>query len=254
MPTMMIADDPLQTFSAWSASHWAAIAAAIIASAALALARRRQRRAPLTARRLDRAFAAFAAVTWLVTQVLQASLDEFPAGTALPLHVSDLTALVVPLALWTGWRWTRAVLYYWGLALASLAFLLPDLRHGPARLGYWLFWLPHVVIITAVVYDLVGRGFRPGWRDFYRAACASLLYAALVTPFNAVTGYSYGYLGPERQGEPSVLSGFGPWPWRVAPIVASGLAGMAVLTVPWELSERRIRQRRRRQKRRGHTS
>ena len=100
-----------------------------------------------------------------------------------------------------------------------------------------------MIILTAVVYDLAGRGFRPDWRDFNRAACVSLLYAMVIVPFNAATGYSYGYLGRERPGEPMVLGGFGPWPLRVVPIVASGIAGMAVLTVPWQLSNHPIRRR-----------
>src|SRR5688500_18545773 len=112
-PTTMTGETPLQTFSAWSASHWAAIAATAIAAAALSFTRRRLEGAPTAARRLDRTFAAVAAVSWVATQLLQGLLDEFPAGTALPLHISDVAALTVPVALWTTWRWARAVLYYW---------------------------------------------------------------------------------------------------------------------------------------------
>jgi hypothetical integral membrane protein (TIGR02206 family) len=237
MPTTMTkADDGLlQTFTPWSSSHWAAIFVTALVALALSAARRRLRHEPRAERALDRAFAAFAAATWVATQILQATLDEFPATTALPFHVSDLTALAVPLALWTSGRWFRAVLYSWGLTLASLAFLLPDLRAGPERLGYWLFWLPHTLILSAVVYDLAARGFRPTWADYRRAAIVSVVYAMLIAPFNTVTGSRYGYLGPPRPGEPAVLKWFGPWPWRIVPIVACGLAAMALLTLPWTL-------------------
>lgn len=237
---MTKADDGLaQTFTPWSTSHWAAIFVTVAIALILSAARRRLRNNPPAARRLDYAFAAFAAVTWVATQILQATLDEFPATTALPFHVSDLTALAVPLALWTNARWLRAVLYSWGLTLASLAFLLPDLYAGPERLGYWLFWLPHTVILSAVVYDLVGRGFRPTWADYRRAAIVSIVYALLIAPFNTVTGSRYGYLGPPRPGEPPVLRLFGPWPLRTVPIVACGLGAMALLTLPWTLVRRR---------------
>jgi hypothetical integral membrane protein (TIGR02206 family) len=231
--------DALRTFAPWSASHWAAIAAAVGVAAALSATRRGLRDTPDAGRRLDRGFALLAAVAWAATQALQLALDGFPSGTSLPLHVSDLTALAVPLALWTCRRWLRAVVYYWGLTLASLAFLLPDLHDGPARLGYWLFWGAHVIILAAVPYDVVGRGFHPGWRDFRSAAYTSLLYAALIIPFNVAAGQSYGYLGPPRGGEPAVLRYFGPWPLRVLPVVGCGLAGMALLTLPWEVSRRR---------------
>jgi hypothetical integral membrane protein (TIGR02206 family) len=240
MPTTTTSHHPLQTFHPWSASHWGAILGTLICCAMLAGLRRRWRGRP-AARRLDMTLATSAAVIWFTTQLLQAASDEFPARTALPLHVSDLTSLAVPVALVTCWRWARCVVYFWGLALGSLAFFLPDLRAGPAKLGFWLFWVAHLVIMLGVVYETVGRDFWPGWRDFGRACRVSLLYAALIVPFNAATGYGYGYLGPEHPGEPAILRHFGNWPFRVVPIVLAGLAGMALLTVPWQFRLRRRR-------------
>jgi hypothetical integral membrane protein (TIGR02206 family) len=231
---------PTTTFARWSPSHWGAIVATLIAAAALSSLRRRVRDDTRAARRLDLGFAAVAAVIWVATQVLQACLDEFPMTTALPLHVSDLTGLAIPIALARGDRWSRAIVYYWGLVLATpLAFLIPDLRAGPARLGYWLFWLPHLLIVTAAVYDLFGRGYRPAWPDLRRAAAASIVYALLMVPFDAATGFSYGYLGPAHPGEPAALKLFGPWPWRTIAIVATGIAAMALLTLPWQTKRTR---------------
>src|SRR5215212_2869928 len=102
MPTTAAAAAPLRTFTPWSASHWAAIVVTVAVAAALSSARRRRaRQDPASARSLDLAFAAFAAATWVATQILQATLDEFPIVTALPLHVSDLTGLAVPIVLLT---------------------------------------------------------------------------------------------------------------------------------------------------------
>ena len=231
MPTP---DDPLATFRPWSLAHWAAIVAAMGLAALLASLRRLSRKRPAEAGRLDARLAAFAALTWLATQLLQARTGAFDARNALPLHVSDLTALAVPLALWTCWRWVRCVVYYWGLALASLAFVLPDLRDGPGRLGYWLFWVAHAVILLGVAYETIGRGYRPGWRDFRLAVGVSMAYATVMIPFNAATGYTYGYLGPPHAAEPAALAFFGPWPLRVVPIILAGVAAMALLTVPWK--------------------
>ena len=225
-------------FIPWSASHWAAILVTVLVAAALSAARHRLRGAPESAQRLDRGFAALAMAAWLATQSAPVLLEGFNPATALPLHVSDLTALAVPLALWTGRRWLRAMVYYWGVALGSLAFLMPDLRDGPARPGYWLFWNAHVIIASAVIYEIIGRSFKPTWRDFSVAACVSLAYAALMVPFNTITGFGYGYLGPPRDGEPAALRFFGPWPLRVVALVTCGMAAMALLTAPWEASRR----------------
>jgi hypothetical protein len=42
---------------------------------------------------------------------------------SLPLHICDLTRLLVPVALWTNHRAARAMLYFWGLGLSSQAFI-----------------------------------------------------------------------------------------------------------------------------------
>jgi hypothetical integral membrane protein (TIGR02206 family) len=232
----------VNTFTRWSPSHWGAIVVTLTVAAAMAAARRRLRDNPPAGRRLDLAFATVAAVTWVATQILQATLDEFPATTALPLHVSDLTALAVPIALLAQDRWSRAIVYFWGLALATpLAFLMPDLGAGPARLGYWLFWLPHLLIFTTAVYDIVARGYRPGWPDYRRAAIVSIVYSLLIVPVNAVTGFFYGYLGPPHAGEPAALAIFGPWPWRALTIVLTGLLAMALIALPWEIKRTRPR-------------
>lgn len=235
---MTTIDESLETFHAWSPSHWAAIAGTVVIAFALAAVRRRVRGEPGRARRLDVTLAALATVAWIVTQVFQMTRDEFPARTALPLHWSDLIALAVPVALYTQWRWVRAVVYFWGLALGMLAFLMPDLRVGPARLGYWLFWVAHMIIFAGIVYELVGRDLRPGWRDLGRAVAAAVVYGMLIVPFNAVTGYGYGYLGPDHAEQPAALAYFGRWPWRLAPLALTGAAVMAGLTVPWVVGRR----------------
>jgi hypothetical integral membrane protein (TIGR02206 family) len=154
----------------------------------------------------------------------------------LPLHVSDLTLLAVPIALWTSWRWSRAIVWCWGVALCTLAFIIPDLRDGPARLGFWTFWIGHITILAATVYEVAGRGYRPGWRDFARAAVLSTIYVALMLPFDALTRFNYGYVGPDQPSQPPALRYFGPWPWRVAAILLTGVAAMALATLPWRIA------------------
>lgn len=226
----------MDTFRAWSAAHWLVIAATVVLAVVLSALRRGAERG--NGKRLDRALAIVATAIWLVINAWQIGSDAFSPATALPLHVSDLTMLAIPIALWTSWRWSRAVVYYWGLALGSLAYITPDLRDGPARAGFWLFWTGHVMMMVAIAYDLWGRGYRPGWGDWRIAALISIAYAAAILPINALTRYSYGYLGPDQPGQPALLDLFGAWPERVVPIVLTGLAAMALLTLPWTLAAR----------------
>ena len=66
-----------------------------------------------------------------------------------------------------------------------------------------------------------------------------LVYVAVILPFNAWTGYSYGYLGPDQPQQPSLLSRFGPWPLRVIPLLLVTHCVMAMLVVPWMVAGRK---------------
>jgi hypothetical integral membrane protein (TIGR02206 family) len=116
------------------------------------------------------------------------------------------------------------------VALCTLAFIMPDLRDGPARLGFWLFWGTHVTILAAAVYDAVGRGYRPGWRDFATASISATIYALVILPFDALTKLNYGYIGPDQPSQPAALRYFGPWPWRAAAMLLTAIAAMFVVT------------------------
>ena len=226
------------TFTPWSLAHWLVIVVTALLAMLLSRLRCRLRRDAAIARKLDIAFAILAAVAFVVINGWQLVSGEFSWNTALPLHVTDVTMLCVPIALWTSRPIPRAIVYYWGLALGTFAFAIPDLDAGPARVGFWIFWTSHALMMIAIAYELVGRGYRPGWRDFRIAAMASIAYAAVIVPFNGSTGYSYGYLGPDQPGQPALVSRFGSWPARVMPILVTGIALMALLTLPWTLLQR----------------
>jgi hypothetical integral membrane protein (TIGR02206 family) len=222
-------DDLLHTFRPWSLSHWCVIVGTVVISVSLAAVRRRSR-ASAAAKRLDLCLGGLGVAAWIAVQTLQISLAQNPVRNALPLHVSDLTSLAVPIALLTQWRWMKAMVYYWGIVLGSLAFIMPDLHEGPARPAFWLFWLPHLIICAGIAYEVIGRDYRAGRRDFATIALISLAYAVVMVPLNVAAGSSYGYVGPDHPDQPAVLQHFGRWPLRVVPIVLTGLAAMAVLT------------------------
>lgn len=86
----------------------------------------------------------------------------------------------------------------------------PDLHHGPASIAFWMFWIPHANITGAAVYALVVEGFRPRWRECAQAYALALLYLALILPFDLLTGFNYGYVGPVTLPQPTLLDLLGP--------------------------------------------
>jgi hypothetical integral membrane protein (TIGR02206 family) len=168
---------------------------------------------------------------WLLPQV-------FTVANSLPVHVSDVAALVAPLVLLTCHRWLRAIFYFWGLGLCAHAFITPDLLTGFPALGFWLFWVPHYFIVGTAIYDVVVRGYRPGWSDFRVAVIAGMLYAAAIIPLNIALDVNYGYLGRRQPGQPTLLQYFGPWPWRVLVLAALVTVLWTLMTLPWKLGKR----------------
>ena len=225
----------LHSFQPYSLTHAAVIAVFALATAAVVALARRWRDEPIKQRRLDVCLAAAGLLTWAWVQTFGLLPWRYEAAKALPLHVCDLVGVLAPAALITRWRVLRALLYFWGIGLSSQGFFQPDLREGPADPSFWAFWLGHVAIVGAALYDVFARGYRPTWLDYGIACAAAAAYLAVILPVDLLFGFNYGYVGRGQPGQPSVVDFLGPWPGRVAIIAALAAAVMALLVLPWEL-------------------
>lgn len=228
---------PARAFTPYSATHGMMLLGLAALTVLLVVLRRRARDAR-AARQLDVALAVAGLTVWAAYKVWSFLPGNLLWEYSLPLQMCDCAGLFAPLVLLTNARPLRALLYFWGFAFSSLGLILPDLHQGPATLKFWLFWLSHGAIVGTAAYDLAARGFRPTWRDYGTAAAASALYVLLVFPFNAYTGFSYGYSGPDRPRQPPLLDLLGTWPTRVLWICVLGAVILAILQLPWEVARR----------------
>jgi hypothetical integral membrane protein (TIGR02206 family) len=166
---------------------------------------------------------------------------QYKFAQSLPLQVCDITGLIGPVALLTGKRWLRAVLYFWGLSLSIQGFVQPVVTKGAAHVEFWLFWANHTVIVGTALFDVIALGFRPRLKDFVTAVWASMLYLALIVPFDVIFKVNYGYVGPDDPvaHHKTLVDVMGPWPWRILPVTALGIFAMWLLYVPWWFVRRR---------------
>ena len=167
------------------------------------------------------------AVVWLLLPT------QWNPAVSLPLHVCDLTGWIAPLALLTQKRWLRTILYYWGIGLSTQAFITPVLLDGPATWWYWFFWVGHLQIVGSAVYDLVVLRYRPTWRDLRVIALVSLAYALAMLALNTATGFNYGYLGPSKPTNPTLIDRLGVWPLRALWLTLIGQAIFVLITLSW---------------------
>jgi uncharacterized membrane protein YwaF len=103
---------------------------------------------------------------------------------------------------------------------------------------FWAFWTAHTIIAACAVYDVVVRGFRPGWNDLGRALAVSGAYVALVVPLDVRLGADYGFLGnPAAENEiPPFVRALGPWPQRAIILVMLAALGFVVVLLPWRIA------------------
>lgn len=159
--------------------------------------------------------------------------ERFSWGYSLPLHVCDLMGMLATAVMVVPRRWSRGLLYYFGLGLCTQGFITPIVTSGPAHLHFWLFFWLHTWIVGAAVYDLVVGGFRPTWADYRRSMGIGLAYVALLMGFNVGMGTNYGYIGPSNPAVPTLVDHLGAWPGRVGLMVLMGGVVFALLTLPW---------------------
>ncbi|MCB9846501.1 MAG: TIGR02206 family membrane protein [Phycisphaeraceae bacterium] len=174
------------------------------------------------------------AVVWFILP------QNFDLGTSLPLHFCDLAGLVAPAALLLRWRFLRTLLFFWGLALSSQAFIQPTLEQGPASMRFWLFWVGHLQIVGLALYDVIVLEYRPRWRDFFHIAIANTTYIGLAMALDVAITANYGYVGRSLPDQPTVLDHVGPWPWRVLWLYLAGHAIMAMIVWAFHAVQRAI--------------
>jgi hypothetical integral membrane protein (TIGR02206 family) len=177
------------------------------------------------------------AIAWLAGLLLKLRPGYISWDRSLPLHVCDVVGVAGPLAIWTRSRPLRAILHFWGLALSSLAFLVPVIHTGPAHLDYWSYFGGHAAIISPAIYDVIVRGYRPTWTDWRVAALSGAAYVAVVLPIDVLLHANYGYIGQAIAGRSAQVAAWGPWPARVPLLLLTAWGFMAVLVLPWIRSQ-----------------
>lgn len=227
----------LHEFHPFGLIHLLASVTAVLA-AITAVRRRRRLPSEASRRHFDRQLIALAILLLLVNVVSELLPQRFDVHRSLPVHVCDIVGLVAPLAILTQARLLRAILYYWGLGLSTQALLTPELQFGPASLTFWVFWVPHGMIVVLAVYDLAALRYRPVWKDYLLAIGALAVFISLIVPLNLWLGVNYAYVGQGVPGQPSVVDFLGPWPGRVFKLAVAVLIAFALMTLPWVIASR----------------
>jgi hypothetical integral membrane protein (TIGR02206 family) len=188
-------------------------------------------------RALDYLLATLALVFWAIDHGRWMLPGSFDPAVSIPIHICNLAGLCVPIVLITRIRIFRALLYFWGIGLSTQSLITPDLVIGPATFGFWMYWINHTIVTGVPMYDVMARGYRPTWRDYWLVSLVGGVYLAIVIPLDMVLHGNYGYVGAGMSKQASIVDYLGSWPLRIVWIVLLGQVAMALLMLPWEIAK-----------------
>ncbi len=224
-------------FRSFGPTHLAALAGLTLLILALVHTGRRLSGRSLL--RFERGVAFLVLALWLAYIGWDWRNGTFDVAHSLPLQLCDFVALVAGAAFVSRNRVLQALAYFWGLALSTQALITPDVAGSPTSITFAAFWLYHAFVVGAGVYVVAVHAFRPTLRDLITALALGVCWAGSVFALDLATGWNYGYLGRSTPSIPSLIDHLGPWPGRVAIMVALGALSMALFWLPWLLLERR---------------
>lgn len=176
---------------------------------------------------------------WTTYNIYYFLPENFSPDTSLPLHVCDFMAIVASISLIKPGKRTSALLYFCALVLTSQAIITPTGNQDPTTFRFWLFWLLHAGIISASIYDLVVRKYRPVFNDFLFVTGCDLLYVALILPLDIIFRWNYGFIGNLKPDTPTLIDSLGPWPQRLIWMIALVVTVQFIMYIPWKLYRRK---------------
>ncbi|HYO40304.1 MAG TPA: TIGR02206 family membrane protein [Nocardioidaceae bacterium] len=227
---------PATRFEAFTLEHAALIAGFLAVCVGLALLGR-SHRGTVAEVRFRRGFALLIPCFTVPMQVLQLLPDDYDIDTSLPLQLCDLAWVAAMVALWTRHWMATALVYFWGLTLTVQGILTPSLTQVFPDPRYVMFWGMHFLTVWAAVYLTFGVRVPLTWRSYRFTVACTLVWAATVMVFNAITGTNYGYLN-RKPAVGSLLDLLGPWPGYVVVEIVVVAAVWALMTWPWTRASR----------------
>jgi hypothetical integral membrane protein (TIGR02206 family) len=175
-----------------------------------------------------RVLAVAIAGAFVVEFAVNATDGSWDWGFNLPLHLSDVVAVLAPVALWTQRAPLVEVLYFWALTASLQAVVTPDLHQTFPSVFYFTYFVTHCGAVVAACLLVFGLRFEIRRGALWRAFAATLAMAAVAAVANLITGGNYMFLR-EKPSHPSLLDQMGPWPLYIVSAAVVALVLFALL-------------------------
>jgi uncharacterized membrane protein YwaF len=86
------------------------------------------------------------------------------------------------------------IVYFLGFTVSILAFLLPDLQFDYMHPYFWMFWIPHFVILSLVSLASFGSTFNLSYKDLNKIFAILVVYLlGFALPLSLTIKHFFGY-------------------------------------------------------------
>lgn len=182
-------------------------------------------------------------VIWLLYNIFYLHPTNFDWAVSLPLHVCDILGLIAGLALLTGLRLARAILFFSAMLFAMQAVITPTGLHNLSDFRFWLYWILHAAIIAYSLFDVVINDFRPRMKDLFQVMAVNLVYVLIVFPLNIAFDWNYGFIGNVQLDDVTMIDILGAWPQRVGLMLILAVSvQVAVFIIFWFLKKKNVKE------------
>jgi hypothetical integral membrane protein (TIGR02206 family) len=160
---------------------------------------------------------------------------RLPQG--LPFELCDLSLWLTVYSLLQLSQASFELAYYWGLAGAAMAVLMPDLIAPLLSVSSIIFFASHGGLIVAILYLLWSRQLRPRSCSWRFAFVAVNVYAIVVGIFDWLSGANYMYLR-NKPASASLLDTMGPWPVYILSADLLALIMFLAMAMPFGIARK----------------
>ncbi|MDQ0269756.1 YwaF family protein [Cytobacillus purgationiresistens] len=158
--------------------------------------------------------------------------DQWNLSFALPLHLCSISLILCLLLLITESRFLFQVVFYIGVAGATMAMITPELFLGFPHFRYFQFFFTHMLIIWICFYYVFVMKYRPTKKGLIVAILAINLFAVIAMIVNKWTGGNYMFLS-YKPVNGSILDYFGPYPIYILILEGVALVLFWLILIPF---------------------
>ncbi|MDF2670181.1 MAG: transporter permease [Paenibacillus sp.] len=219
------------SFSAYSATHIAALVVLITGVVLLFVFREglRRERASLLGRYM---LAGILVVCEVSLNVWYVAEGVYSVKDTLPLELCSISLYLSVFMLIFRNRLLFQIVYFTGIGGALQALLTPVLGYAFPHYRFIEFFIAHITIIWAVLFMVWVERFRPTFKSIGITMVFLNVMLVILVGVNYITGGNYMFLA-RKPDTASLLDVLGPYPWYLLSLEAVALVLFLLLYAPF---------------------